>query len=797
MANFYPRYNQPQFSYGYSNVMNQNSMYNNNDYSNRNYFNVDNRFPQSNFNSSNSYYPYPLSQSKPIVISDYKKQQQMEYKAYLDMQVANHRNSKINQSTPIVSVNSTNSMSEMDREMIRKLNEKKRKEEYNRILQQQIEEKKKRKELERQKQIEYDMKFEEQLKRYEQEMNEKKKMQNNTNSVINKPIRPYSNNIVSKINLNLNNEPNPPKVNNNLKVLNRTKTQYDSCNDNMKFSFGAQYANMQTAIENNTPRINNNRVSNTKYNFFSNNEFDPNTIDSNTVYNRTKSNFADTNDMLNKLIEANFDRIKYDNEHNIKFEAKDSMKRMTFGDNSKAPVENIQKAKESTIQRIVNDIDFNALEYRSKYENLDGTLKNDDDKMMQSMKSSSKLITPNQVEPPMSTAYKSNINDTKKSSISTTAENIMRSSRTSFNNNNIKPITKTNNDKDYYKMKTSFSDYDKLRAKELGKNGDKIYDEIKDILSSKEKDIEIENKTKSILSNVKDEDSEDEVDKIVKKYANTKTSEIVSETLRSTAKKKDDTSIYKLIQKHNIEDRSAFKDPVFAPSIVDNKSSGIFKLTSNDDKKETMKDNLEFKESKEQNFNIIQRKMIKEKVDNFQLESQRKEPEKKEELPSLLDSFSDILLDKEEIKESFKLNKKTEENIDEDNLCNIRYKDEEENKEDTQSNKEPSHKEEDDEEALITISNSSDEKQNKNTTDDFEDKMNFFGDSKYSNFNIAKSKKDKITSSKDKNRHMNLFNSIKESSPSEMMEDSYCDKIIENIDKYRQMAHTDNDDKQI
>ena len=189
--------------------------------------------------------------------------------------------------------------------------------------------------------------------------------------------------------------------------------------------------------------------------------------------------------------------------------------------------------------------------------------------------------------------------------------------------------------------------------------------------------------------------------------------------------------------------------------------------------------------------------MIKEKVDNFQLESQRKEPEKKEELPSLLDSFSDILLDKEELKESFKLNKKTEENIDEDNLCNIRYKDEEENKEDTQSNKEPSHKEEDDEEALITISNSSDEKQNKNTTDDFEDKMNFFGDSKYSNFNIAKSKKDKITSSKDKNRHMNLFNSIKESSPSEMMEDSYCDKIIENIDKYRQMAHTDNDDKQI
>ena len=523
MANFYPRYNQPQFSYGYSNVMNQNSMYNNNDYSNRNYFNVDNRFPQSNFNSSNSYYPYPLSQSKPIVISDYKKQQQMEYKAYLDMQVANHRNSNINQSTPIVSVNSTNSMSEMDREMIRKLNEKKRKEEYNRILQQQIEEKKKRKELERQKQIEYDMKFEEQLKRYEQEMNEKKKMQNNTNSVINKPIRPYSNNIVSKINLNLNNEPNPPKVNNNLKVLNRTKTQYDSCNDNMKFSFGAQYANMQTAIENNTPRINNNRVSNTKYNFFSNNEFDPNTIDSNTVYNRTKSNFADTNDMLNKLIEANFDRIKYDNEHNIKFEAKDSMKRMTFGDNSKAPVENIQKAKESTIQRIVNDIDFNALEYRSKYENLDGTLKNDDDKMMQSMKSSSKLITPNQVEPPMSTAYKSNINDMKKSSISTTAENIMRSSRTSFNNNNIKPITKTNNDKDYYKMKTSFSDYDKLRAKELGKNGDKIYDEIKDILSSKEKDIEIENKTKSILSNVKDEDREDEVDKIVKKYANTKT----------------------------------------------------------------------------------------------------------------------------------------------------------------------------------------------------------------------------------------------------------------------------------
>lgn len=795
MANFYPRYNQPQFVYGYNNVMNQNSMYNNNDYSNRNFFNVDNRFTQNSINNSNSFYPYPLSQSKPVVISDYKKQQQMEYKAYLDMQVANHRNSKINQSTPIVG-NSNNNMSEMDREMIRKLNEKKRKEEYNRILQQQIEEKKKRKELERQKQIEYDMKFEEQLKRYEQEMNEKKKnqMNNNNNSMINKPIRPYSNNIVSKINLNLNNEPNPPQIN-NLKVLNRTKTQYDNCSDNMKFSFGAKYANMQTAIENNTPRINNNRVSNTKYNFFSNNEFDPNTIECNTVYNRTKSNFSDTNDMLNKLIEANFDRIKYDNEHNVKFEAKESMKRMTFGDNNKNNVNN-SKAKESTIQRIVNDIDFNALEYRSKYENLEGTLKNDDDKMMQSMKSSSKLITPNNIDTPSNTAYKNN--DIKKSSIASTAENIMRSSRSSFNN--IKPIRSdienknTNVTKDFYKMKTSFSDYDKLRenrAKELGKNGDKIYDEIKDILSSKEKDIDIENKTKSILNNVRDEDSEDEVDKIVKKYANTKTSEIVSETLRSK-KKEDDNSIYKLIQKHHIEDRSAFKDQT---PIADNKSSGIFKLTSNN---EAMKDNLEFKESKEQNFNIIQRKMIKEKVDNFQLESQRKEPEKKEELPSLLDSFSDILLDndKEELKESFKLNKK-EENIDEDNLCNIRYKDETE--EEAQSNKEPSNKEEDDEEALITISNSSEEKKtnNNNTTDDFEDKMNFFGDSKYSNFNIAKSKKEKVISSKDKNRHMNLFNSIKESSPSEMMEDSYCDKIIENIDKYRQMAHTDNDAKQI
>ena len=29
--------------------------------------------------------------------------------------------------------------------------------------------------------------------------------------------------------------------------------------------------------------------------------------------------------------------------------------------------------------------------------------------------------------------------------------------------------------------------------------------------------------------------------------------------------------------------RSQYLDPVFAPSIVDNKSSGIFKLTSNDD----------------------------------------------------------------------------------------------------------------------------------------------------------------------------------------------------------------------
>ena len=55
--------------------------------------------------------------------------------------------------------------------------------------------------------------------------------------------------------------------------------------------------------------------------------------------------------------------------------------------------------------------------------------------------------------------------------------------------------------------------------------------------------------------------------------------------------------------------------------------------------------------------------------------------------------------------------------------------------------------------------------------------MNFFGDSKYSNFNIEKRKNDKVNdnqNSKDKNRHLNLFDSMKESE----MNESYCDKII-------------------
>ena len=57
-----------------------------------NYFrNYNPNFYSGDTRITNNYYPYSLSQSKPVVINDYKKQQQMEYKAYLDMQVEQER----------------------------------------------------------------------------------------------------------------------------------------------------------------------------------------------------------------------------------------------------------------------------------------------------------------------------------------------------------------------------------------------------------------------------------------------------------------------------------------------------------------------------------------------------------------------------------------------------------------------------------------------------------------------------------------------------------------------------------
>ena len=125
-----------------------------------NYFrNYNPNFYSGDTRITNNYYPYSLSQSKPVVINDYKKQQQMEYKAYLDMQVEQERLKKnkgnnlyMVQSAGVNNTKVSDYVFNKDKERENKLLERKRKEEYNKFLQQQIEEKKRRRELEKQKQ---------------------------------------------------------------------------------------------------------------------------------------------------------------------------------------------------------------------------------------------------------------------------------------------------------------------------------------------------------------------------------------------------------------------------------------------------------------------------------------------------------------------------------------------------------------------------------------------------------------------------------------------------------------------
>lgn len=825
---------------------------------NPNFYSGDTRF-------ANNYYPYSSPQSKPVVINDYKKQQQMEYKAYLDMQVEQERLKKnkgnnlyMAQSTWANNTKVDDYSFNNDKERENKLLEKKRKEEYNKFLQQQIEEKKRRKELEKKKQQEYDLKLEREMMEYQKQFNLNKEkndiktsstnvsnsnnkfpINNNINNILNKPIRPYSNNINSKINLNLNDE----------------EREKETKLDAMKLSFGSKYANMQSI----KPSMNNNineevplgHISNTKYNFFTNKEFDPNTIDANiTAYNRTKNNFMDTNDMLNKLIESNFAKLN-DNtntfNNKISFEVNDSFKKMTFGNNNipiNPPIRKVdtnvvnRNIKEQLDLNFVNDIDLSALEYRSKYENLENTLKKDEDDkgLMHSMKSSSKLVTTNE-------DFWKKENEKRNNQMRNIGENIMRSSRgmymvnpeTNINKSFKRSITEIDQlllSKEKpkipstkpveYKFKTSFSDYDKLLGKsrlatedkndkqinllpnnnDIPRGSDKIYDEIKDILSSKE-NWGREDTKKKVIDN-----SEDEIDKIIKKYANP--TNIVNEVLngnKNESNKEETNTTYKLIKKYNIPEKDTFKQ-------IPNNDNNYLKVNKEQEKEKNV-----FQESKEHNFNIIQKKIIKEKVDNFQLQSQTKnEPtndtksdilndnqKDQTDLPSILDIFDDLIVDdkKGEEKEQFNPGKQNEsfhtykkkQAPKEDDLCNIRYSDEDEEKEE---------KKETEEIISISASNDSNESKDKITdvhnsiikdnNDDFEEKMNFFDESKYSNFNIEKRKNDKVNEnqySKDKNRHLNLFDSMKESE----MNDSYCDKIIKDIDKYRVMAHTTNDDK--
>lgn len=836
-----------------------------------NYFrNYNPNFYSGDTRITNNYYPYSLSQSKPVVINDYKKQQQMEYKAYLDMQVEQERLKKkkgnnlyMVQSAGVNNTKVSDYVFNNDKERENKLLERKRKEEYNKFLQQQIEEKKRRRELEKQKQQEYELKLEREMMEYQKQLNlnkekndnntnnnnnnsnsnTKSQINNNVNNILNKPIRPYSNNINSKINLNLNDE----------------EREKETKLDAMKLSFGAKYGNMQSIKPSIHYGINNelpvNRISNTKYNFFTNKEFEPNTIDVNLkAYNRTKNNFMDTNDMLNKLIESNFAKLNdntntYNNK--ISFEVNDSFKKMTFGNNNIPMEPSIRKVdtnrinsntKERLDLNFVNDIDLSALEYRSKYENLDGTLKKEEDDkgLMHSMKSSSKLVTTNE-------DFWRKENEKRNSQMKNIGENIMRSSRGMYTvnpeANSNKTLKRTITEIDQlllsketplsqatkpveYKFKTSFSDYDKLLGKphlepedkkdkpvnllpnnyDIPRGSDKIYDEIKDLLSSKENWGEDNNK--KVIDN-----SEDEIDKIIKKYANP--TELVNEVLngnKNKCNKENTNSTYKLIKKYNIPEKNAFKQ---TPNNENNYLKG---------NKEPEKENNVFQESKEHNFNIIQKKIIKEKVDNFQLQSQTKnEPTNdtksdnqsevqkdspndiQTDLPSILDIFDDLLVDDKKGDEKENLNRikqnesfhnyKKKKTPKEDDLCNIRYSDEDEEKEERKETEEiisisASNDSNESKDKIIDVHNST----NKDNNDDFEEKMNFFGDSKYSNFNIEKRKDDKVNDnqdSKDKNRHLNLFDSMKESE----MNDSYCDKIIKDIDKYRAMAHTTNDDK--
>ena len=785
---------------------------------------------------------------QPIQVFDNNKnRQQMEYKRYLDKQVESKKQSEASRKS-FESANHYrgeqvlgNSGSIDSMVFQQKLLEKQKKENYREILQMQIQEKNKRKQLEKEKEREYDMKLDQKVQQeiikeqqLQQKQNQLKQKDNKTNVNINDTFRqrPNSSSRIASFGKEFikgsgNKQEQPFKPINELKrtilqpqnnIINNNTTE--QLLDNLTKEIINANTKSPLSFENNT-LMNKQFINNV------NND----SITGSSFGSQQRNNFANTNEMFKQVIDNNIRKLNENyeraeensirrtnsqqyqlNKRSFKNNANQGMlidnNKITFhhSNSDNTTITNngsgyIVKPDNRGIGVDIGNIDLNALKYVSKYENM-STLKKDnnnnnntfkEDTLMQSLGGFSKLIPPdnndskendlllqtwkkeeiaNTVARPVSRekSKQQNEHSIKNESVfRTSAHNFLNSSTTN-NSNSHHGITG--------KLKISTKDYNKLYPQNNNKHNvtslsksnknstndyqidlnNKIYNEIKDI---------VEHKSQYEPSIQQTDDDDD--DMLFPKQT-------------STHEGKQMNNKQLKINTMNMQDTSL--------DDFDNSKSDNYKYTETvqNDKQNTTNGNN----------------------NNMQL-----------------DSFSDILIDDDdnENNNDNDNNKEKERPIssqssgshryriskysNNDELCNVRYSDDE-NDHHNDDNDDKQNTDENykigDEIETISISHS-------NAKEDEEEKikrqMNFFDeDSKFNNINISQSKNDIVITSVDKesnnnnkNRHMNLFESTSkvkhsyqtednntEHNTTKFVNDSYCDNIIANINKYRKMA---------
>ena len=815
----------------------------------------------NNFNNAFPSFPQQNQQQQQAQVFDYKKQQQMEYRDYLNKQIQQKQQHQQQQQLNIItnqsrrsyeSDNYSNQLLNQNQDVMQqKLRERKMKEDYGMDLKKQIEEKNKRKELERQKEREYDLLLEKKIQQeLLKEKEEKEKMElikkeekKKLNEIyqqqqqqqvakpeikkerIASPIKQVNNNNnkppPNNINNNNNNQGNlfrqrpnsssrldsfikgnPPVMTNNpylqkqdkpfkpvipttTKPLNQTNKQNDNLDNqykntsdpdqilnfitkdimnntssefrksncfkettstnnqndnnnplrNSRLSFGNKYGNMimQASSDSFKQRPISIRQSLTQNNFFNSRELNLDELTPPPSLKSNREKFKDTNGFVNHCIEKNFNQDQFNNnDNNIKnsIELKlstSSLKKLTFGDNLYKETTQTQKTNTSNLNQ--GNIDLSSLNYHSKYEN-DSTLKS---KYGESFKESMFM----QSLGGESKLIKANLpNDS----------NLFQTWKREEEQTQQQQPTEIKG-----KLKISTKDYNKLFKNKSNKNeiqpinlNDKKYDEIKEM-------VELQS---SFVNNIE------------------------NDTFKGSC----------LFDENNEEDKLLFTKGKNKQNNQDtySKLQKILKRNNNTSTNDNY-NQLDIYNYSETSMN--QSEHEHNESENVQSEHSKKDPQQ----PGLLDSFSDIIVDEDN-------------NKDNNDVCQDRYEENEQERNNTDNDNGNCNKTKDD---VVENSFSSSIHSNEhNANETLQKQMNFFDeDVNFENVKISKSKNDivlptnnEVNFSKDnKNRHMNLFeetSQFKESmiqpqdNNNDIVDDSYCNQIIENLDKYKKMALT-------